>query len=317
MEIKKIADTVLAEQVAQTARTALKRLVGRGLLPWPDAYTEEFWKVARSLEFSSILTRKGIETISPETMQNFMDETDKVLGGVRDTVTEFVATARQHVGEMETSILSIERKDLDNLFREEITSLMLKNKTLETQARHTEKRLQEQTETIAELRSKLRIDALTSLLNRRAFENDLKKEIAGVKRYGYPLSLVMCDIDHFKNINDNFGHRVGDKMLQKIAGVLKKSIRETDSAYRYGGEEFMLILPHTPGKEACRLAERIRNKIAVFRFLVKSPETSIKITISAGVTQVKRDEDAEEIVTRVDTALYEAKKQGRNRTVQM
>ena len=315
METKTIPGAVLSEQVAQTARTALKRLVGRGLLPWPDAYKEEFWTVARSLEFSSILNRQEQELFSPETMQSFIEETEEVLGGVKNTVKEFVATAKQHVGDMETSILSMEKKDLDNLFREEIASLMLKNRTLEIQSRETEKRLQKQTEIVADLRSKLRIDALTGLLNRRAFESDLKKELASIKRYKYPLSLIMCDIDHFKNINDNFGHRVGDKMLQKIATVLTNGIRETDSAYRYGGEEFMIILPHTEGTEACRIAERIRGRISVFRFLVKKPETSIRITISAGVTRAQPAETVEEIVNRVDAALYEAKNQGRNRTV--
>ena len=219
------SNPVLAEQVAQTARTALKRLVSRGLLPWPEAYTEEFWAVAKSLEFSSILRRQGCETISPEAMQNFMDETDRVLGGVKDTVNQFLASAKQHVGEMETSILSMEEKDMDNLFREEIAALMLKNKTLEAQARQTEERLKKQTEIIADLRSKLRIDALTNLLNRRAFETDLKKELAGIKRYKYPLSLIMYDLDHFKKVNDTHGHTVGDKVLKKVADVLKKGIR--------------------------------------------------------------------------------------------
>ncbi len=96
METKTIPGAALSEQVAQTARTALKRLVGRGLLPWPEAYKEEFWAVARSLEFSSILNRQGQELLSPETMQGFIEETEEVLGGVKNTVKEFVATARQH-----------------------------------------------------------------------------------------------------------------------------------------------------------------------------------------------------------------------------
>ncbi len=315
MKTNNISDNVLAEQVAQTARTALKRLVSRGLLPWPEAYTEEFWTVAKTLDFSSILSKKSCTLISPETLQSFMDEADNVLGGVKDTVHEFVATTRQHMGEMESSILSIEEKDLDNLFREETASLMLKNKTLEAQARQTEKRLQKQTRIIEELRSKLRIDGLTNLLNRRAFEKDLEKELAKIKRYKYPLSLIMCDIDHFKHINDNYGHRVGDKILQKMAEILKNGIRETDSAYRYGGEEFMILLPHTTGEQASRLAERIRNKISIFRFLLKKPETSIRITISSGATQARQDEDVEEIVNRVDSAMYEAKNRGRNRTI--
>ncbi len=313
----KTTATVLAEQVAQTARTALKRLVSRGELPWPEAYTEEFWAVAKTLEFSSILKKEGSESFSPETIQAFMDATDKVLGGVKDTVNNFLASAKQHVGEMESSILSMEEKDMDNLFREEIASLMLKNKTLEAKAKQTEERLKKQTEIIAELRSKLRIDAPTGLLNRRAFESDLKKELAGVKRYKYPLSLIMFDLDHFKNINDTCGHRVGDKVLKNVADVLKKGIRETDAAYRYGGEEFMLILPHTSAEEAYGIAERIRNKIAALRFLVKQPETSLTITVSAGLTEAERTEGIEELVNRVDKALYQAKKEGRNKTVKL
>ncbi len=309
------ASTLLAEQVAQTARTALKRLVSRGLLPWPEAYTEEFWAVARSMELSSLFQREGAQSISPETMQTFVDETDRVLGGVKDTVKEFLASTKQHVGDMETSILSMEEKDLDNLFREDITSLMIKNKALEVEAKQTEERLRKQTEIIAELRSKLRLDALTGLLNRRAFETDLKKELAGIKRYKYPLSIIMIDLDHFKNINDNYGHTVGDKVLKKLAEVLKTGIRETDSAYRYGGEESMLLLPHTPAAEAKKIAERIRNRIAAFRFVIKSSEPTLKITVSAGLTQAKRTEGQKQLVNRVDTALYKAKKEGRNKSV--
>jgi len=101
-------------------------------------------------------------------MQSFMDETDMVLGGVKDTVNKFVAATKQHVGEMETSILSIEQKDMDNLFREEVASLMIKNKTLEAQARETEKKIRKQTQIIADLRSKLRIDALDLTLQLQA-----------------------------------------------------------------------------------------------------------------------------------------------------
>lgn len=152
------------------------------------------------------------------------------------------------------------------------------------------------------------IDKLTDIYNRRKFEEILKQEIERTKRYKSPLSLLMFDIDHFKKINDTYGHQVGDYVLKTIADIVRNNIRTTDSFGRWGGEEFMILLPETTLKNAGELAEKIRNIIENYIF------KDVKlVTISCGVTQFIQDDTFDSFIKRVDDALYNAKKQGRNR----
>ncbi len=151
-------------------------------------------------------------------------------------------------------------------------------------------------------------DSLTRIFNRTKFDQSLKEEIKRCKRYDTGLSLIMFDIDHFKNFNDTYGHDVGDKILVGLVNLVKKCIRETDIFSRWGGEEFMLLLPHTSLENAAKLAERIRIKIAEHTF-----ETVGTITCSFGVSEFTKEENEETFVKRVDNALYESKRSGRNR----
>ncbi len=316
METNTIPKKFLAEQVTSIARIALKNLVGKGLLPWPQIYNKEFWDVAVSEGFSAVSSlRHGQHDLTPEILQEFMDETNEILGEVRETVEEFVQVTKDHVNEVKLSLKSMDKKDEEKIFHEDIAALRQKNKQLEEQAKQTENKVREQAKIIADLRAKVRIDGLTGLLNRRALENDLQKELSKVKRYHYPLSLIMCDIDHFKRINDTYGHGIGDKVLRNLALIWKKSVRETDSVYRYGGEEFMIIAPHTSKEDSFKLAERLRKKVSTYKFVVEPPDKFITITVSLGVTQMQPEESVQELIDRVDKALYKAKKGGRNRTV--
>ncbi len=306
----------LAEEVAETAKAALKQLISKGNLPWPDVYSEEFWTVARNKNFSILPEEdEAYKEISIEALQDFAEKAEDLLGNVKDTVEKFLRETKEHVSDMQDSLKDLDKKDEENLFYEDIAKLILKNKTLEHKAQQTEKKIQEQAKTIENLRAKLRIDPLTNLFNRHALESDLRKELAKIKRYNYPLSLIMCDIDHFKEINDTYGHQVGDKILKKLSELWKQEIRETDSIYRYGGEEFLIIAPHTTKKEAINLAERLRNKVKKYKFVIKPPEFFVKLTVSFGVTDVKPGEELEEVLKRVDQALYSAKNSGRDKTV--
>ncbi len=310
------SEKFLVEQVTETARTALKNLVHRGLLPWPQVYAEEFWKVAIEEGFSSMLyLRREKQDPNQEMLQGFLDETNDILENVKDTVEEFVQVTKVHVKEVKSSLSSMDQKDESKVFQDDIASLRKKNRALEEKAKQTEKKVKEQAKIIDELRAKVRVDGLTGLLNRHALENDLKKELSKVKRYNYPLSIIMCDIDHFKQINDTYGHAIGDKVLKSLSMVWQKSVRETDSVYRYGGEEFMILTPHTPAEDCFKLAERLRKKISTYKFVVEPPDKYITITVSLGVTQARPGEDVYDVVTRVDKALYMAKKAGRNCSV--
>ncbi|MDR1489538.1 MAG: GGDEF domain-containing protein [Desulfovibrio sp.] len=155
-------------------------------------------------------------------------------------------------------------------------------------------------------------DALTGVHNRRHFDKRLEEEFSRFKRYGYPLSLLMVDIDHFKNINDTRGHQAGDAVLREVAAVMMGSIRATDYCARYGGEEFAIILPYTSTRKAVLLAERIRNSIAGHDFTADAP---LRLTVSIGVCGAKQDAGAsqETLLSDADAALYAAKSGGRNR----
>ena len=158
------------------------------------------------------------------------------------------------------------------------------------------------------------IDELTGLYNKRHFNNHLKMEMQRAQRHHHPLSLIMMDIDFFKRHNDTYGHAEGDKVLARLGEILNASIRATDLACRYGGEEFVVILPDTPSDGAEVVAERIRTAFAAVIFRPGDGKNVSK-TISLGVTQFHQDEDMESFIKRADANLYRAKESGRNKVV--
>jgi len=156
-------------------------------------------------------------------------------------------------------------------------------------------------------------DGLTKLFNSRYFHTQLENEINRTRRYQRPLSLLMMDIDRFKLFNDTYGHLEGDKVLVRSAQVIKSCLRKMDSAYRYGGEEFTVILPETEGVEAATVAERIRAAIEKGPFPSATPGEFYQVTISIGATALSRGEDSALLLQRADQAMYQSKQGGRNR----
>jgi diguanylate cyclase (GGDEF)-like protein len=151
-------------------------------------------------------------------------------------------------------------------------------------------------------------DRLTGLANRRGAEQVAKREIVRVRRFAAPLSFVMFDIDHFKSVNDTHGHGAGDQVLQKIARAIASQLRETDLAARWGGEEFMVVLPNTSLEAAHCCADRIRRAVGTLTMPVGGP-----VTLSGGVAQLLPAEALNEVIARADAQLYRAKAAGRNR----
>jgi len=154
-------------------------------------------------------------------------------------------------------------------------------------------------------------DALTGLYNRRAYQDRMNETIANLQRYHTPASLMICDIDFFKKINDAHGHNVGDLALKKLAELLVERLRKNDIITRYGGEEFAVILPHTDLAGAVIAGEGIRSYIAKSVFSYKGQ--TIPLTISVGISAFKDDDTPDTVFERADHALYLAKKSGRNR----
>jgi two-component system cell cycle response regulator len=155
-------------------------------------------------------------------------------------------------------------------------------------------------------------DSLTGLYNRRAILSKLHDLINLANRYKEDLSLSMLDIDHFKRVNDHYGHLTGDEVLEKIATIICRNIRETDIVGRYGGEEFIIVLPKTDLSSSWVVAERLRTIIEKVE-MKDSDGNVFTITISQGLAGWERDEDAHSLISRADEALYKAKEKGRNR----
>jgi diguanylate cyclase (GGDEF)-like protein len=153
-------------------------------------------------------------------------------------------------------------------------------------------------------------DPLTRIMNRRGITVSLLDAMAQAERYNTPLSVAMGDVDHFKRINDRHGHEAGDRVLTQIASTLSEALRMPDKVGRYGGEEFLVIFPHTTLTQARKIAERMRGEVQ--KSDIDLGDGHVGITISLGVTQFQKGEDLEQLLSRADAALYQAKSGGRN-----
>lgn len=199
--------------------------------------------------------------------------------------------------------------------------LVTENSHVRTEVANLKQGLENSQSQIESLRLNLReaeeqslIDSLTSLKNRRWFDRDAPKVVANAQKAGSPFSLVMADIDNFKKLNDTFGHQIGDEVLRRFAELLQKNIKGRDSAIRYGGEEFTLILPDTSITGARQLTENIRRHLESKRWLDQKSGRSLGVvTASFGIAELRRDESLDSLVRRADEMLYDAKSTGKNR----
>ena len=154
-------------------------------------------------------------------------------------------------------------------------------------------------------------DALTGLRNRYGLQRSLQRELAEARRYARPLSCLLLDIDFFKSVNDNYGHAAGDTALMQVARVLTEAVRGSDVVCRYGGEEFLVLVPETNLDGATALAEKIR--LAVSLRVFGDGERVFSLTLSVGAAQLRLNESGNDMIARADEALYQAKQSGRNR----
>jgi diguanylate cyclase (GGDEF)-like protein len=224
---------------------------------------------------------------STETFYVFLQQLDE----------QIIVFGHQEIDEMETlsnELLGL-NQELNNLTRQ----LSLKNREL--------KRANEK---ILELS---RTDSLTGCANRGFFNERISEMISLAKRKSLPLSVVMSDLDYFKKINDRFGHDAGDLVLKGYADLLRQYTRTEDLVARFGGEEFVVLLPLSDINEAFTMSERIRQALAKQDFL----GNGYVVTVSCGVSRLKDEDRPEDLIKRADTAIYQAKDLGRNQTVVM
>jgi len=200
-----------------------------------------------------------------------------------------------------TKKLSVYKNQLELEVEERTNELVTKNSQLVCEIKEKQK-----IET--ELKHLATIDPLTSIYNRRKFNEVLSYELRRDERYPGGLSLILCDLDNFKNINDSYGHNKGDEVLKSFTEMIKNMIRSSDTFARWGGEEFVLLLPETGFETAIQLAEKIKQKTANTLF-----SNTCKMTVSFGITQFLEGDTETTLFKRADDALYKAKTNGRNR----
>lgn len=238
---------------------------------------------------------------------------------VKNEVQHMESTIRQatSLGDLKGAVqdrLDAIRRHMDEHRRDEER----RQTELEEKLKHVTSRLRAVEQESNQLRSHLQkrkiqamSDPLTGIPNRMAFEDRLAREYGRWKRYRHPLTLMILDVDHFKQINDGYGHKAGDKALQLIALVLRQHLRETDFLARYGGEEFVALLPETPTAHIPAVAEKLRRAIECSEFHHRNQR--VPITLSGGYAGFHASETPDDVFQRADNALYRAKAEGRNR----
>lgn len=301
----------MVNEPVEIARITLRRMAEQGLAPTPENYVREYRRTA------------GLPPDGPGASQPWTFDRDAVamVRGIVQVVAELTAglavDIEQFDVESKRALAQIDHirdaDELAQLLRTVTASAISMKQVIDTSHRElseTRRRLDEARAELDRAQELARTDSLTGLGNRRALSELVGREVARSRRTGEPLSVCLIDIDHFKQINDQYGHEVGDKALAHVAMVTKSALRATDEICRYGGEEFVVTLPGATDKGAHFVLDRIRTLVE--NTPLPLPNRKVTLRFSAGVAQLAAGESSESLVQRADAAMYQAKKAGRN-----
>lgn len=240
-----------------------------------------------------------------------------ITGHVSETEGD-LAGHGQSLGELASQMTELsdfnEMKGIVDQMLIETKELVNSGKRLQTRMKISSEDLKQLQQELEKSQQEAQTDALTSLINRRGLEKRLELERIRARQNNSSFSIIMVDIDHFKRVNDTYGHLVGDSLLKTIAQLLKTHLRRNDIAARYGGEEFLILLVETDIDGAMAVGEKIRKALSVKEWKIKDTGKSMgKITVSMGVALYRLNEPEKDLIKRADDALYMAKEKGRNR----
>lgn len=336
----------LAEKTQEFSDLSFERISAFDLLPTPENY--ELWFVYFSKShpellkaIDSMLEHEGgtlsheqcyalyHEYLSGNRQQNRVEQAGNQIQQAIDDVSNAVVTAKNNAQDYSQNLKEVQEKIQvkDSL---EDTKPLLDGMLQETEKmiscnEHLEEMLNCSRLVMEDMRRDLEIarrealtDPLTGLSNRKAFDQEIRRLMAlsNDETEDHTFSMILMDIDHFKSFNDNFGHQIGDQVLKLVARTIKDSVKGRDIVVRFGGEEFVVLLPETNIMGGEKIAEILRQEVEKKEVINKATGKRLaKITLSAGVSQYFKDEDAEDLIKRADTALYSAKNGGRNQVV--
>lgn len=328
------------EQANETLRTALGLMGRNNIVPNPLNYT--IWYEYASGSNSSLkaemerFMREGL-VLSPELHQSLFEQfilngdqidSRKIFKELQRIIEEIVREVKESGGQVARQAEKLEAlveplkhvQDFDGI-RKVIDFLIQTTRQILSSSQQLENKLSEVTVEVDTLREKIQTlkekavtDALTGLVNRWGLEKLLAQEMCQARETGKELSLIMADIDYFKKINDTFGHLVGDNVIKMFGAMLVDFVKGRDLVVRYGGEEFLIILPDTPLTGAVTLSGKMQAFLENMKWKRKESGSPLgKITLSFGVAQYRPDESIESFIQRADNALYYSKQNGRNR----
>jgi diguanylate cyclase len=334
-------DQASADQVAETARKVILTMsrLSVPLLPenyavWFDYVTgcnealiEEIEeKLKKGVTFTDSMNRDLYERhVGPLRNSKVMEEVSQQLRRVlRESLEKIVSTGsvtQDYALKLKDFLGGLEAKARQPTdFREMIVRLILDTRTMEQSTLDLRGQLEKAEKESNELRDRLQrvereatLDVLTGIHNRKHMEKALASLYENYVRKGTRFSIMMLDLDHFKRVNDTYGHKVGDAVLQFVGGVLKETVKGRDIPARYGGEEFVILLPMTDCSDACKVAEQLRREISKKPLTIRqSGERIGTVTVSIGVAMIREGDSIDAVIHRADQALYCAKRQGRN-----
>jgi len=310
---------LLLSKVSEIARNALKVLISENLPATPVNYEKTFYNKAMEMGETELVDHINSSFPVGQKAALMVEGVSSVISNLNEDIRNYRSGIDDYGGKIEKQQGLIQQTvppDIWLVFEKHLSDLQNANNQMRVQIEIAESRLQKQEEKVSQLQRENRRDPLTGARNRLAMDEDLPTEFARNKRYNRGFSIVMADIDHFKRINDAYGHAVGDEVLQIFVQRLQKTLREVDIIYRYGGEEFLVFLPETSAAVALSVAERLRKSVDA-KALKQNDDPSItfRVTASFGVSSVNGKMDASymDTIKRADQALYNAKNGGRNR----
>lgn len=300
---------------AELARIALRRLAESKLPPTPEHYTRLYYAIEGAPAPPPALPVPDSK-VEQRLVESFSASVDKVASATNQVTSSVASHSKEIAESLEHLVDDAPAAEVKELLHQ----VLAKSTEMQQTMHASQAELLDAQRSLAEIKAELKEsnkliaqDPLTGTSNRRAMTEILEREFSRSRRSDEPLSVAMVDIDHFKKINDSHGHAAGDAALVYIAQAARSILRGNDAFVRYGGEEFLLVLPETATAGAMHVAQRLQQVLVRYPFVYRGQQ--IGMTFSAGVSMLEDDDDQASLLQRADMAMYRAKAAGRNRVL--
>lgn len=311
----------MSNEAVKTARAALHLLTTRGLPPTPESYTHVFREVLGAAPGNAKVPAEPLT--AEQNLDNSREMADLIstlVSSLADKAGDLANNLSQQSLEMQKSISELEqaeeRQEISNLLKIVLATAHVIQRSVDdahVEISQTRREFEAMRAELEEAKRQVMLDPLTGARNRFGMESSLGQEVARARRAASKLTVAMLDLDHFKRVNDVYGHDAGDQALVYFAQLTGSVLRESDTLYRCGGEEFLVTLPETDLHGATFMLGRLR------RMLTKSPlsyqSKIVKLTFSGGVAGLTAEDTGQSLMARADQMLYQAKQQGRDRII--